>query len=118
MNGKFKIENNLISEETMLILEVNINVKPDQVDAFITATIQNCQNSRKEAGVLRFELYQDAENPAHFTLLEVYRDAAAQASHKQTGHYEQWRLAAEPLMSEPRRRTLYKNISPSDAEWN
>ena len=101
----------------MLILQVNIYVKSDQIDAFIAATTDNCQNSRKEEGILRFDLYQDVENPTHFTLLEVYRDAAAQASHKQTDHYERWRVAAEPLMAEPRTRLLFKNITPSDSEW-
>ena len=101
----------------MLVLQVYIKVLPEKIDEFIHVTRANCENSRKEAGVLRFDLYQQADDPTRFTLSEVYRDSESQAEHKLTEHYKTWLLAAEPLMAEPRTRTNSINISPTDAEW-
>ena len=101
----------------MLALQVYIKVLPEKIEEFIQVTRANCENSRKETGVLRFDLYQQADDPTRFTLFEVYRDLDGQAEHKLTDHYKTWLRAAEPLMAEPRTRTNYTNISPTDQEW-
>jgi quinol monooxygenase YgiN len=49
--------------------------------------------------------------------VEVYRDAAASAAHKETAHYATWREAAASLVAEPRRSEKYLNVSPDDAGW-
>jgi len=40
--------------------------------------MENARNSRREPGVARFDLMEQADDPARFMLYEVYRDAAAQ----------------------------------------
>jgi len=51
--------------------------------------------------VARFDLMEQADDPARFMLYEVYRDAAAQAAHKETAHYRAW--AAKTPTCSPRR---------------
>ena len=63
----------------MLILCVYVHVKPEAVEAFRVATLENARNSRREPGVARFDFVEQADDPARFMLYEVYRDAAAQA---------------------------------------
>ena len=72
----------------MHIVHVHIHVKPEFVDAFRQACIENAVNSRKEPGIARFDVLQVADDPARFALVEVYRDAAAPARHRETAHYQ------------------------------
>jgi autoinducer 2-degrading protein len=102
---------------SMLILHVHMQVKPAHLDAFKAATIENAYNSRKEPGVVRFDLFQQSDDPTRFLLHEVYRDAAAQASHKETPHYKTWVDKVGDLFAEPRTRQSYTPVYPPEAEW-
>jgi (4S)-4-hydroxy-5-phosphonooxypentane-2,3-dione isomerase len=101
----------------MLILHVYVHVKPEMLDAFIAATIDNARNSRKEAGVVRFDFVQQTDDPARFMLLEVYRDQAAMDSHRQMPHYHAWAAKVPDMLAEPRSRQIYRNIDPGDSDW-
>lgn len=95
----------------MLIIHVHIVVKPDCIDAFKDATIENARNSRNEPGIARFDLLQQQDDPTRFVLVEVYRSVEATAAHKATAHYAAWRERAEPLMAAPRTRVQYTDVS-------
>ncbi len=102
---------------TLLVVQVDIAVLPDQVDAFLAATQENAAASRDEPGVLRFDVLTDRADPAHLVLVEVYRDEAAADAHKETAHYARWRDAVADMMARPRQRTRYVNTSPDDGDW-
>lgn len=95
----------------MLIVHVHIIVKPDCIEAFKDATIENARNSRKEPGIAGFDLIQQHDDPTRFVLVEVYRSVEATSAHKETAHYAAWRERAEPLMAAPRTRVQYTNVS-------
>jgi quinol monooxygenase YgiN len=101
----------------MYIVHVHIHVKPDQVDAFKQASIENAQNSIQEPGIARFDVIQQADDPTRFVLVEVYRTPDDPTKHKETTHYNKWREIAEPMMVEPRTRTVYANIFLADENW-
>ena len=101
----------------MLILHVSIHVKPEHLEAFKAATIENATHSRKEPGVVRFDFLQQADDPTRFMLLEAYRDAAAQASHKEMPHYHAWVAKVTDMLAEPRTRLSYAPVFPPDADW-
>jgi autoinducer 2-degrading protein len=94
----------------MLILHVHIHVKPDHIEAFKEATIENARQSREEPGIARFDLIQQHDDPTRFVLVEVYRSEKATADHKETAHYAAWRASVEPLMAEPRTRVQYTDV--------
>jgi quinol monooxygenase YgiN len=50
-------------------------------------------------------------------LVEIYRDEAAAAAHKETGHYQRWRDIVAQMMARPRQATRYINTSPEDEDW-
>jgi len=102
---------------SLLVVHVHARVKPGAEEAFRTASLVNAEASRREPGVVRFDLLADRDDPAHFVLVEIYRDAAASAAHKQTAHYATWRDTVADLMAEPRRSEKYVNVSPDDAGW-
>ena len=78
------------------------------------ATLANARSSLKEPGVVRFDVLQQQDDRAHFVLVEVYRDAAAAAAHKETPHYPVWRDAVAPMMAEPRRSVKFNNVFSQD----
>jgi autoinducer 2-degrading protein len=96
----------------MLIVHVHVRVKPGQGDAFVAATRENARASRREPGVVRFDVVRELADPDRFVLVEIYRTDADPARHKETEHYATWRDAVEPMMAEPRRSTKYVEVSP------
>ena len=101
----------------MLIVHVHVNVKPEFIEAFKQATVENARASLREPGVARFDVIQQAEDPSRFILVEVYRTAEAPAQHKETAHYAAWRDAVTPMMVEPRTGVKSSNIFPADEGW-
>lgn len=101
----------------MTILVVNLHVKADHLEAFREATRENARNSVKEPGIVRFDVLQQADDPARFVLVEVYRNADAPAQHRETPHYKAWVAKVPDMLVEPRTRTFYSNLFPPDAEW-
>ena len=101
----------------MLIVHVQVQVKPECVEAFRVASMANASASLLEPGVARFDVVQQADDPTRFVLVEVYRTADAPARHKETAHYAAWRDAVAPMMAEPRSSVKYGNVFPEDAGW-
>lgn len=94
----------------MLIVHVHVHVKPEFVDAFRGATIENARLSVQEPGIARFDVIQHQDDPTRFVLVEVYRTADASAKHKETAHYAKWRDAVAPMMAEPRTSVKYEEM--------
>lgn len=102
----------------MIVNVVNVYVKPEYVDDFITATIENHKNSIKEPGNLRFDVLQCKDNPSQFILYEAYISPEAAAEHKNTSHYTIWKDTVAPWMAQPRQGTTYTIIAPTEvALW-
>lgn len=101
----------------MLIVQVNVHVKTEFIEEFIQATVENARNSVQEPGIARFDVIQQKDDPAHFTLVEVYRTPDDPAHHKETAHYKLWRDSVSKMMAEPRSSIKYENIYPGDQGW-
>ncbi len=101
----------------MLIVHVFVHVKPECVEAFKAATVENARHSVQEPGIARFDVMQQQDDPTRFVLVEVYCTATAPAAHKETEHYQQWRDAVAEMMAEPRASIKYGNVFPDDAGW-
>jgi (4S)-4-hydroxy-5-phosphonooxypentane-2,3-dione isomerase len=101
----------------MQIILVHVHVKPEHVEAFREASLNNARNSVQEPGVARFDVIQQSDDPTRFVLVEVYRTLEAPAQHKETEHYKTWRDTVEVMMAEPRRGVRYANLFPDDQGW-
>lgn len=101
----------------MLIVHVHVHVKTESIEAFKQACVENARNSVREPGIARFDVVQQSDDPSRFVLVEVYRDAAAPAAHKETRHYAAWRDAVAPMMAEPRTSVKFSNLYPEDSGW-
>lgn len=101
----------------MLVVHVHVHVKPDSVEAFREASVENARNSVQEPGVARFDVIQQNDDPTRFILVEVYRTTEAPAEHKQTAHYQKWRDTVADMMAEPRQAVKFGNVFPDEADW-
>jgi (4S)-4-hydroxy-5-phosphonooxypentane-2,3-dione isomerase len=101
----------------MLIVHVHVRVKPESIEPFRAATVENAAKSIQEPGIARFDVVQDTSDSARFILAEVYRSPQAPAEHKQTAHYKKWRDTVAEFMAEPRTSKQYTNLFPLDESW-
>ena len=101
----------------MLIVHVHVHVKPECVEAFKEATLDNARNSVQESGIACFDIVQQNDDPTRFVLVEAYRTDDAPAKHKETAHYAKWRDAVNPMMAEQRSSVKYSKVFPADSGW-
>ena len=101
----------------MLIVHVHVHVKLESVEAFKQAALDNARQSIREAGIARFDVVQQSDDPTRFVLVEAYRTADAPAAHKETKHYQTWRDTVAPMMAEPRTSVKFTNVFPGDEGW-
>jgi len=102
----------------MVIVHVHVRVKPDCIEAFRAASVENARNSVKEPGIARFDVVQQADDPTRFILVEVYRTPDDPARHKETAHYAKWRDTVAEMMAEPRTGIKYTNVFPDERGWD
>ena len=101
----------------MLIVHVHVHVKPESVEDFRLASIENARSSVREPGIARFDVIERQDDATRFVLIEVYRTPDAAAAHKETAHYAKWRDAVAPMMAEPRHSVKYDAVLPDPEGW-
>lgn len=102
----------------MLVVHVHVHVKPELVETFKQASLENARQSVREPGIARFDVVQQQDDPTRFVLVEAYRTLDASAAHKATAHYQVWRDTVAPMMAEPRTSVKYTNLFPDDTGWS
>jgi quinol monooxygenase YgiN len=102
----------------MFIVHVFVHIKPEYVEAFKRASLDNARQSIQESGIARFDVIQELDDPTKFVLVEVYRTPEDPARHKETAHYLKWRDTVADMMAEPRNGIKYDNIFPDDDAWD
>src|SRR5262245_18354265 len=100
----------------MYVVCVSIQVKPEHVEEFIPATLDNARNTRQEPGNVRFDVIKAEDDPRRFFLDEVYYTKEDFAAHQQTAHYATWRDTVQDWMAQPRQGTRYHTLFFGDAE--
>ena len=75
----------------LFIIHAPLLVSPDRVKDFIDALRLDAIGSiNEEPGCLRFDIYQNRENPTELYLYEVYVNKDAFDYHTRTPHIQQW----------------------------
>jgi autoinducer 2-degrading protein len=96
----------------MIVTTVTVYVKPEHIEDFIRATVENHRHSIQEPGNLRFDVLQCTQDPSRFLLYEAYESEEASALHKGTPHYLAWKEAAADWMAKPREGIPHRVICP------
>ncbi len=95
----------------MFVLSVDLRIKPENVDAFISKALENAAHSRKEPGCRQFDVLVDPKDRTVVMLYEVYLDDKAFDAHQQTPHFKKYLAEAVPLVAS-RERHIWKRAAP------
>jgi (4S)-4-hydroxy-5-phosphonooxypentane-2,3-dione isomerase len=91
----------------MFVLQVNIRIKPENVDAFMKKALENAREARKEPGCKQFDVLVDPKDASRVMLYEIYNDEQAFETHQQTPHFKKYAAEAVPLLAS-RERQVWK----------
>ena len=92
----------------MFVLAVQIRIKPENVDAFMSKLAENAKNARKEPGCKQFDVLVDPNDKTRVMLYEVYNDEKAFEAHQQTPHFKKYLAEAVPLLASRERQVFTK----------
>ena len=77
----------------------HIEIDPVQLEEYRAAVREQITAAiRDEPGVLVLYAVSDKDNPAHVTVFEIYRDAAAYQAHLTTTHFKKYKAATEKMV--------------------
>jgi len=91
------------------VLQVDIRIKPENVDAFMEKLAANASAARTEPGNRTFDVAVDPEDRTHVMLYEVYADEKAFEAHQRTPHFKKYLAEAVPLLAS-RERHVWRRI--------
>ncbi|MFL6565202.1 MAG: putative quinol monooxygenase [Burkholderiales bacterium] len=91
----------------MFVLQVNLRIKPENVEAFMTKALENAREARKEPGCKQFDVLVDPKDATRVMLYEIYNDEQAFEAHQQTPHFKKYVAEAVPLLAS-RERQVWK----------
>lgn len=82
-----------------LVLQVNIKVKPEKVDAFMRQVLANAGAARSEPGCRQFDVLVDPADKTSVMLFEVYDDQKAFDAHQAGAAFKKYLAEAVPLLA-------------------
>ena len=88
------------------VLEVQLRIKPENVDRFMKQVLENAQHARKEPGCKQFDVLFDPKDKTKVMLYEIYNDEKAFEAHQQTPHFKKYLAEAVPLLASRERQVL------------
>lgn len=71
----------------MIVVVAKSIVKQDQVEAYKQLTVKLIEETRKEAGCISYDLFQDTNNPNILTFIEKWVDKPSLDAHMKTPHF-------------------------------
>ena len=92
------------------VLQVNIRIKPENVDSFMRQVIENGKAARSEPGCRQFDVLVDPEDKTRLMLFEVYDDQKAFEAHQAGEAFKKYLAGAVPLLASRERQFWTKAI--------
>ena len=93
-----------------IFVVTHVDVPPPKKDDCIAALKTLVADSRKEAGVVRFEVFQQSSRPNHFTVVEIWKNQKAYDDHITSAHNKKFRDTLTPMSGALYDERLYKAI--------
>ena len=91
-----------------LVLQVMIQIKPENVDAFMKKVIENGKAARSEPGCRHFDVLVDPDDRTKVMLYEIYDDQKAFEAHQAGAAFKKYLAEAVPLLAS-RERKFWKS---------
>ena len=93
-----------------LVLQVNIKIKPENVNSFMKKVLENGTAARSEPGCRQCEVLVDPDDKTKVMLFEVYDDQKAFELHQQGDAFKKYVANAVPLLASRERQFWHKAI--------
>jgi len=91
--GSFS-DNQVIKDETLTIV-ATITVKPEYKDDVMKAVKTVVDATRKEAGNIFYDVFEDVKNPLKLFFIETWKSQAAIDSHNKSVHFNDFVKAVD-----------------------
>ena len=88
----------------------HVDVPPPRKDECVAALKALVGASRKEAGVARFEVFQQGNRPNHFSVVEIWKGQRAYDAHITAAHTRKFRDQLTPMTGALYDERLYKAL--------
>lgn len=115
------VEDDHFNAGSLHIIHAPQYVQEDKVDEFIAAvTLDGIGSTHEEPGCMRFDVYQNINDPTELYLYEVYANKDAFDYHVGTPHIKKWRDTVADWYDESRKgqgARRGRNVWPPD-NWN
>jgi autoinducer 2-degrading protein len=98
----------------VIVNVITIQVKPEHIEEFLAATVENHKGTRTEPGNIRFDVIQSVDDPGRVMLYEVFASQEAIEAHRRTAHYQAWAAKVPEWLAKPRERASHRVIAPAD----
>lgn len=85
----------------MIIIHADLQVKPDQEQAFLEAAKTLLLATRAEKGNISYELMKSTEQDYRYTMVEVWKDLEATTIHNTSEHFTAFVQKAQTFMAAP-----------------
>jgi autoinducer 2-degrading protein len=94
----------------MLIQSIHYEFAPEDAGRIEELFRELRDASRKEPGVIQFDVARSKDHPERFVLWEVYKDEAALTAHTQTEHFKRLALGGVRPLAKNRIAELAESI--------
>ncbi len=91
----------LSGQDAKLYVVTHVDLTPNYLADGPPLLQKFAADSRKDKGIVRFELLQDRSRKNHFTMVEVWEDQAAFDAHLEAAHTKQFREKLQPMLGSP-----------------
>jgi quinol monooxygenase YgiN len=98
--------------EEPLYVVTHVDVMPKFTKAARDLLNQFAVDSRKDAGAVRIEVYQELSRPNHSTVVEVWSSRKAYDDHLEAAHTRAYRAKLQPMLGSPFDERLHRLTSP------
>lgn len=93
---------------TTLTIIANITANPNKIELVKAKLLKLVELTRTEEGCLQFDLHQDNENPAHFTLYENWTSRILWQTHMMKQHAADYMAATQSAVTKFRINEMTK----------
>jgi quinol monooxygenase YgiN len=93
-----------------ILVVTHVDVPPPKKDECVAALKTLVADSRKEAGSVRFDVFQQGSRPNHFTVVEIWKNQSAYDAHIIAAQTKKFRDQLTPMSGALYDERLYKAI--------
>lgn len=98
------------------IYAVDLEIAPDQFEAFIVAIKENAAATIHEPGCLQYDVLQSMTNSNEISIYEVYENDQAAQAHGASAHFKKYQAITEKMVVKQQSRSMTaiaRNIKPN-----